>query len=94
MGGKGRKDDISWQSPWTIGSLCACFLILDSRSALLGPIAFLLTLTLIHSLTHTLSYSLTDPGPLFVLLYGYQAPHPTVAYTLFPVPGTLLLCAS
>ena len=81
-GRKGRKDDISWQSPWVVVPfVCvSCFLFRSVGSYH------------IYTHTHTRIFPsfllLIDPGS--ISSYFTRDLFPTVAYTLFP--ATAIVC--
>ena len=76
---EGRKDDISWQSPWVMVPFVrvSCFLF---RSV--GPY---------HIYTHTFTsfLSLIDPGSISSYFTDIRDLFPTVAYTLFPAAAAV-----
>lgn len=85
-GRKGRKDDISWQSPWVVVPFVSvsCF-----PSRFVGSYhirSYFHTLYFSHLLSG-FNYLVNRPRFSFVLLY--QGLHPTAANTLFPVPGAV-----
>lgn len=76
---EGRKDDISWQSPWVMVPFVrvSCFLFRSVGSY--------------HIYTHTFTsfLSLIDPGSISSYFTDTRDLFPTVAYTLFPAAATV-----